>query len=180
MTLPLSRNTTYSAGSQLLSADLNDIQDQIIGGLHGYRWVAVEQISSAVASGAATFVGDVWSMSPGLDAIEFRLPVVYGDNVRAVAMRCKPTVNTNVRIDIVSGKDGGGGGLPDLTGTISTNGTAWEWVVADYGAGTEAEIPTHEDFLRPYIFALNGADTVYVSKIMMLISRTSNELSPPL
>lgn len=35
MTLPLSRNTTYAASAQVKSADLNDIQDQIIGGLHG-------------------------------------------------------------------------------------------------------------------------------------------------
>lgn len=35
MTLPASRNTTYSAGSSILSNDLNAVQDCIIGRKHG-------------------------------------------------------------------------------------------------------------------------------------------------
>lgn len=41
MTLPASRNTTYSAGSPILSNDLNALQDCIIGRKHGAITVAI-------------------------------------------------------------------------------------------------------------------------------------------
>lgn len=40
MSLPASRNTTYAGGSQVKSADLNDLQDKVVdlnGGKHGTR-----------------------------------------------------------------------------------------------------------------------------------------------
>lgn len=38
MALPTSRNRTYAPGSQLFSADLNDLQDCIVADKHGARW----------------------------------------------------------------------------------------------------------------------------------------------
>jgi hypothetical protein len=35
MALPISRNTTYSASTEVKSADLNDLQDMIVSGRHG-------------------------------------------------------------------------------------------------------------------------------------------------
>jgi hypothetical protein len=53
MTLPTSRNTTYAAGSQVKSADLNDLQDQIIalaaGTIGPVKW-AVDISPAALGS----------------------------------------------------------------------------------------------------------------------------------
>lgn len=38
VSLPSSRNTTYAVGSQVKSADLNDLQDCIVGSKHPSRW----------------------------------------------------------------------------------------------------------------------------------------------
>lgn len=51
MALPTSRNTTYAAGSQVKSADLNDVQDKIIDlheGKHGEitRWLPLPGIET--------------------------------------------------------------------------------------------------------------------------------------
>ena len=49
MPLPTGRNTTYAAGVDVESADMNDLQDQIIGAKHGPRrkWFPFTLISSA-------------------------------------------------------------------------------------------------------------------------------------
>jgi hypothetical protein len=58
MTLPASRNTTYAPGSQVNSADLNAIQDQIVA-VNATRLKAgprrLEVLNARVTSGSATF-----------------------------------------------------------------------------------------------------------------------------
>ena len=54
MALPTSRNTTYAAGSQVKSADLNDIQDSIVQGAHGAvdYFIGAEMFAIPTGSGS--------------------------------------------------------------------------------------------------------------------------------
>lgn len=51
MSLPESRNTSYAASSPIKSADLNDLQDCIIDGKHGLKYMTIPAIAGHYASG---------------------------------------------------------------------------------------------------------------------------------
>ena len=58
MALPSSRNTTYAIGSDIRSADLNAIQDCIIGGKHGSRKVFIPAFGrQPIVGGGAISLG---------------------------------------------------------------------------------------------------------------------------
>lgn len=88
MTLPLTRNTTYTPASPVKSADLNDIQDAIIGGKHG----ALEMVLGAAGwqpdigvSGGMILVGGVYAYQCNAFGVFHReIPVVVGMKLREV------------------------------------------------------------------------------------------------
>lgn len=73
MALPTSRDTNYSAGSQVLSADLNNIQDCIVDAAHGSREVLVSPTKMQGETACtfekrgtgATDYHPIWRVSPG-------------------------------------------------------------------------------------------------------------------
>lgn len=91
MSLPTSRNTTYAAGSPILSADLNDLQDQIVN-LETKRIATYTRHIPAV--GGATFDGTNWTrvvasgwvtatvLSPG--DVFIQIPTLESDIITAV------------------------------------------------------------------------------------------------
>lgn len=116
MALPLSRDTSYAAGSQVFSADLNNLQDAVVSAAHGYKIERVhvsEGFKIDTAVGESIF-GDFETISSANE--EIRIPVrvpsgcvldtvtVYGENLGAP-----------------------GGTLPDVT--------LREFNLADYGGG---------------------------------------------
>ena len=75
MALPESRNTNYAAGSQVFSADLNDIQDSIVEGNHGEIEMQFSVINGvAIESGPDAQFTHVESSSGGSWAVGVALP----------------------------------------------------------------------------------------------------------
>lgn len=95
MALPTSRNTTYAPTSMVKSVDLNDIQDCITGGKHGYVWQPIEPLQSATATGGSpSFTGSDtvqrWSLGAN-GAITLRIPVRNGATWRGIRARVEAT-----------------------------------------------------------------------------------------
>lgn len=89
MGLPTSRNTNYSPGSPVYSADLNDIQDQIIAlynGAHGDRELQVLPGSGLVFAGTASVALIQVNLLADVDEVYFPLLLVAGQRIKAVAV----------------------------------------------------------------------------------------------
>lgn len=88
MALPSSRNTTYGADSPVKSADLNALQDAVVGRKHG-------SISRFVAALLSHTTG--WTLNEGppsyvipgaaVDAHYQRLPLIVGDRLQSIKVR---------------------------------------------------------------------------------------------
>jgi hypothetical protein len=95
MALPSSRNTTYAPGADIRSADLNAIQDCIIGGKHGTRELAIDASAFHVATD--TLVGNgnnTWLTNVG--------GVTFGAGVtpKAVAPILLPVGSRIIQVEI--------------------------------------------------------------------------------
>lgn len=87
--LPTSRNTSYAAGSQLLSADMNDLQDKVIdlyGGAHAAR-----ELVLGVASGQPDLTApptrnvNGWeSLSSGISTVWFPIVLPVGSIITQI------------------------------------------------------------------------------------------------
>ncbi len=109
MALPLSRNTTYSPGSQVKSADLNDIQDQIIAGSHGERrialgagdwdpgWVTNMSLVSLAAAGGGGNAVVARTGSTAAFAARWRVPAKAGDRIKAWGITWDPNAAAGPR-----------------------------------------------------------------------------------
>ena len=86
MTLPTSRNTTYAVGVEIESADLNDLQDMIIGGKHGS---VVRQIAGHVIAASGSFVATAGGYSVGDVIGMIDLPTQTGEIITAVTVYLK-------------------------------------------------------------------------------------------
>ena len=134
MALPTGRNTTYSAGVQIESADMNDIQDSIIAQGHGEVTLPIP-----AAAGQASIAAGEWQFTPALPAVvatwwegtsigaanvtvHFPLPLIVGDRILAVRAFIQDTA-----------------GVHKLTLRLSENvllgGTSTERGTADDSAG---------------------------------------------
>lgn len=84
MALPTSRNTTYAAGSQVKSADLDDIQDQIIAleaHRHDDRVLVIGPPQAAFAAGAS----DEYIASGGAaETFKLEIPLLVGDQIKSI------------------------------------------------------------------------------------------------
>lgn len=101
MTLPASRNRTYAPNSPVRSADLNDIQDNIVGGKHGDKILTI----AATAGEVATAAGGAWNLAAGFGvvghawvspslanlSVSFSLPLHIGDRIKSVRALVKDT-----------------------------------------------------------------------------------------
>lgn len=98
MSLPTSRNKTYSPADPPRAADLNDIQDQIVSGAHGSKILIVDASMMQESGG-------VWTFTAQNPAVEYEpqwlhttasneqviapLPLHVNAWVTAVNVRCK-------------------------------------------------------------------------------------------
>jgi hypothetical protein len=97
MSLPLTRNTTYSAGSQVKSADLNDLQDMIIGKKHG-SISRVYPASLGIGDGTAGLTYDNGYIGGGIGhwtnvnapathgIVDFPIDLVVGEIITAITI----------------------------------------------------------------------------------------------
>lgn len=135
MALPVSRNTTYTALSQVQSADLNAIQDMIIGGRHGARTLVLGPGSFQPARPASNSDFEKVDASPGYwttnvngtsHKLVASLPMVPGGRINEVRVRVKQTLGTvTLTVYLVSLLDGTRVSL----GSDSAGGTPDEWLL---------------------------------------------------
>jgi hypothetical protein len=84
MALPLSRDTSYAPGSQVFSADLNNLQDSIISGAHGPKVVLVgPQLAGLVT---ATYSGDYVTIDSDPERADFPIVLPQGAILEAVTV----------------------------------------------------------------------------------------------
>ena len=85
MALPTSRNTTYGASSPILSADLNALQDQIVGVKHPATPRVLGASSFLVKQGTATLGAGQWTFGAVTDLVKSLADlVVVGDRLTTV------------------------------------------------------------------------------------------------
>ena len=94
MSLPSSRNTTYAPGSQVLSADLNAIQDGVVNLYAGYHQQITIQIPAVLGSAQDSTAS--WAKPPGSAYISYNtggaddvwhVPIVLRQGQRIKACR---------------------------------------------------------------------------------------------
>lgn len=69
MPLPISRNRNRSLGDPVASADIDDLDDMIIGGRHGQLVTPFECFSAIVAAGTPTLSGSYWLTGGATDRL---------------------------------------------------------------------------------------------------------------
>lgn len=87
MSLPVSRNRTYSAASQVASADLNDMQDQIIALATTKTVTRVFPASTGVTYPSDPtlyyFLGNTWVSTHASGTLIVPIPVATGETITA-------------------------------------------------------------------------------------------------
>lgn len=116
MALPLSRNTTYAPLSQVLSFDLNDIQDQIIAGNHA----AQRRITTGAAGNSddATFPFGIWRLA-ATQTLSIPLWLVDGDTLQDMFITISVSSDTDDFVTFSLVRGGVGIWAAQATGTGS-------------------------------------------------------------
>lgn len=86
MALPTSRNTTYAAGSQVKSADLNALQDQFIGGKHPLMTLQVSPAAFRAGAGVGAVTYSLGETSQA-STVYMIAPIVVPVGTRIVGVR---------------------------------------------------------------------------------------------
>jgi hypothetical protein len=89
MSLPSSRNTTYTAGSPINSVDLNDIQDCIVGKKHGAQEINISPLSFVgdgnwTVAGAVFFSDGGYINSTGAGHCAVPIPIEEGQRITSM------------------------------------------------------------------------------------------------
>jgi hypothetical protein len=152
MALPVSRNRTYSVGSPVVAADLNDVQDQIIahdlslarheaGKRSSVRRKLPMSMGRCTGGGPGTFFADgSFTTSTAADIFLVALPLVTGERLLEVRARVDPAATGIVTATVFRATDGSTSSLAagvSAGGAIQTITTAamTELVVDNPGIG---------------------------------------------
>lgn len=100
MALPLTRNRTYDPTTKVNPADLNDLQDSVIGGKHGDLVLAIPASAIVRFDAASDFHVDGYVVSTGAAAWAVPLPLFTGHTIKGVTF----ARYGNGAADIVSGE----------------------------------------------------------------------------
>jgi hypothetical protein len=105
MTLPLSRNTTYTAGAQVKSTDLNDLQDAVINGRHGLITIRIPASLGTPQSNAVAWSFDAGGVA-GTPFPQWTvpIPVVQGDRIVAVRARMQDSATGPTKLSLITTK----------------------------------------------------------------------------
>jgi hypothetical protein len=92
--LPTSRNTTYSPGTPVLSADLNDLQDiaitltaDVAAGKHGLITRVVPKAAAQWSASASGFTPTEWIAGASSQEIVFPIVLFVGETLTAVRFK---------------------------------------------------------------------------------------------
>lgn len=83
MTLPASRNTTYTSGSPVKSADLNAIQDAIIGQKHGDVVMTIHPSLFTITTGGA-YNANGYVATSASGTMRCAVPMLEGSRIKEV------------------------------------------------------------------------------------------------
>jgi len=86
VTLPLARSTTYGANSQILSADLDLVQDCIVAGRHG-QLVRKIPVADGTYSASNGYGSSVWQAAANGNIFTFPLVLYAGERIIAVKVK---------------------------------------------------------------------------------------------
>jgi len=123
MALPTSRNRTYAIGDPIVSADLNDFQDQISAlhnGRRGLRRRIVPPTTGRFESGQGLIVGgNGWIETPsGANLFFFPVPVERGERILLIEVMVDPTTDL---VGLIVRRDNGNGSSTGLV-SVTTSG----------------------------------------------------------
>ena len=134
MALPSSRNTTYTTASQVKSADLNSVQDCIVGIKRpsAYRWITP---SRANVDAGNTYQADGLSYAAAGTFAGMVMPdVMEGDRVTAFAVRHLGTATGWTAVYTLNLNKGDGS--PTVLGSLSIVNPAASWATYALTLGT--------------------------------------------
>lgn len=169
--LPTSRNTSYAPGVQVQSVDLNDIQDQIIAGGHGWRYQDVDYSRGyRNPAGVVTLnqTTGLLALTAAGATIELDLALprnAYLRNIRARALGVDGTSQLTMQLgnrnDATTTPVAGG------AGGIGANSGIWSWVTLTYATPV-----TRSADQETFVVALQntGATSITITKIAVEIS----------
>jgi hypothetical protein len=102
MPLPTSRNTTYAAGSQVLSDDLNDLQDCIIQDAHDERTIVIPCVSGNGDGAIFDAPGRV-EADPNDSSVDLYFPIVLpvGSRITNWVLRCRDSSGVSFLAQLV-------------------------------------------------------------------------------
>jgi hypothetical protein len=127
MPLPTSRNTTYTPGSQVKSADLNDFQDQIIGLFAGRRAPRRRLIPPTAgrfegnpSSGTVVLQNGWIQNTAGTERLFIPVTVEQGERILLVELMIDPAATGTPSFQLQ--RDDGDGLSTSITGVIAASG----------------------------------------------------------
>lgn len=152
MALPLTRNTTYAVGTEVKSADLNDIQDQIID-LHTYRVEDkvdhVLAVEGPLVNGNFTFAPSIWTATAAHNHM-IPLPLRPGDVLQSIDVLIDRAAAVSMNLVVFNAPNTGGDTLI---------------------GGTWSDVSVNPTVGSPQIYTLNGTDyTVLDEKLYLIIT----------
>jgi hypothetical protein len=106
LSLPISRNTNYAPGSQVLSADLNALQDQFVTD-HGTKTLQIPFAPPTASTGNTNALND-YGLTGANASLLIPIPLSQGNKILAVRARIKDSATgpTKIRITLRSETDG--------------------------------------------------------------------------
>jgi len=144
MALPLTRNTTYSPDSVVRSADLNDIQDNIVNlqlgefvtarVLHLPAAAAMQYQSDWTAYDDSVDSNMLLSIATG-DVLRLPIPLVVGDRIRSLTAFVRSTTGTGPNVKLFKQLMFAAGTGTAATGTVTQVGST----------ATATAAATHQD-----------------------------------
>lgn len=124
MSLPSSRNTSYSASSPIKSADLNDVQDCIVAGKHGIKYLSIPAALARWDSGWAFAGSGNRVESSGSASLYLPVPAFVGDTLGDLVVYYYGNSAADIdNIDLYSV-------APLPSGTATSRNTSGSWSIS--------------------------------------------------
>jgi hypothetical protein len=151
--LPSSRNTTYVASSPVKSADLNAIQDCIVGMKYPTRTVWFPPLSRTANDITVTFTNGMYFASANNGSINYvAAPIGEGDRVTRLRANVKGTGGAgNVQVVLTRWKDG----VQTTVGTLTIVNPPNAWANYDAAIGPFV-VAAGEAYWLNCVFALQN------------------------
>lgn len=156
MTLPISRNTSYSVGVNVAPADLNDLQDCIIANKHpSFELPIAAADFQAEAGGGASLANGKWTFA-SVSVITAPVRVRAGERITQVQLEYNRGGAGNITLALMRNT---GGAVPVVVATTTISAGTGVTTV-QFGAAPNYTVAAGEQiYLR--VTCDNAAHTIY-------------------